>query len=122
MYSDSYHNGLTTVNTAGCAIGPNYFVRDVNTAAEQMFCDNDQLNTLAPTKQNLLCNGASARSVIFSHSDLSEQNHLNSKLTKQFSSPKFNYYMPDSNHYSLVLDLTNVSQQRWELSRKALFR
>ena len=34
------------------------------------FCDASNHNDLAPTKQNLLCQGRSAKDVIFSHSDL----------------------------------------------------
>ena len=41
-----------------------------NQSQDQMFCGEDQqLEVLAPTKQNLLCHGRSVRQVVAEHSD-----------------------------------------------------
>ena len=58
LYSDTYSVGEDIRRTYGCS-------EDSEAEEDNMFCDEGQtLNMLAPTKQNLLCAGRTARDVI----------------------------------------------------------
>ena len=69
LYSDKYHNGRDTLVTYGCKNRKNvtkYFIGDQSySTSEKIFCDDDEsLDMLAPTKQNLLCDGITARNIM----------------------------------------------------------
>ena len=87
IYKDQYRIGSETVQSYGCsrsnATSPLQYCRyqrceDViaktSSSQHQVFCAaGDSLDMLAPTKQNLLCNGQTTREIVFSHSDLSHK-------------------------------------------------
>ena len=146
VYKDMYRIGSEIVESYGCsrnnATSPLQYCRyqrcedmiaKSDDSHDQMFCDaGDSLDMLAPTKQNLLCNGETAREIIFSHPDLSEklaeksgssQSIRNeSKQGGIFSSPSFTYVVDGPSHYVLVLDQTRTMKIWWEEMRKSLFR
>ena len=114
IYREQFNNGTDTEETSGCS-------DDYDD--EEIFCDQlTNLNLLAPTKQNLLCHGESARKIIFSHPDFIKSNHINSSHSSAFTPPVFQYILPRTGHYSLVLDLSSGLQSSWQHVRKSVFR
>ena len=51
-----------------------------------------------------------------------EDNNVDAVLSREFQPPNFKYFVADTNHYSLVLDLNGLDQETWEKVRKSLFR
>ena len=114
LYKEEYWLGSQRVETQGCSGNIS--------SSSSMFCPpKATLDTLAPTKQNLLCRGQTARQIIFSSPELSQQNSLDYRETA-WSAPRITYILPGANHYNLVLDLSLPLQDRWDSIRKALFR
>ena len=114
VYPAEYRYGGHTVVTRGC--------EGETDSEDQMFCGGQaSLNTLAPTKQNLECRGETARQIIFSSQHLASQNSLDWSEAA-WAPPRVTYLVPGPNHYSLVLDLSQSLQDRWDPVRKSLFR
>ena len=114
VYKEEYRFGSGTVETVGCT-------GNVSLSSD-MFCPAQaELNKLAPTKQNLLCGGQTARQVVFSSASLSHLNSLDWRGS-HWTPPRFTYLLPGANHYNLLLDLSQPLQERWDPVRKALFR
>ena len=114
IYKEEYRFGSETVTSQGCS-------GDVSWSSE-MFCPaQTSLNTLAPTKQNLLCRGQTARQVIFSSPSMSRQNSVDWRES-DWAPPRLLYLLPAANHYNLLLDLSQPLQDQWLPVRKSLFR
>ena len=115
VYPAEFRYGGQTVQTRGCQGEADW--------EERMFCDGgDSLDLLAPTKQNIQCRGETARQVIFSSPHLATQNSLDWSQEATWAPPRVTYLLPGPNHYSLVLDLSQSLQDRWDPLRKSLFR
>ena len=114
VYPAEYRYGGQTVPTRGC--------EGEDESEDGMFCEGgDGLDSLAPTKQNLQCRGETARHIIFSSPHLAPSNSLDWSETA-WTPPRLTYLLPGPNHYSLVLDLSQSLQDRWDPVRKSLFR
>ena len=71
-------------------------------------------DALAPTKQNLLCNGQSPISII--------RSHLSDKQVRVFKSPKLEFVISHKTRFLLVLDRSMQAEQIWKHLHNALFR
>ena len=108
LYPASYMEGTKTVENSGCA---------ENT---EMFCTlGSHYNRIAPTKQNILCRGRSAREIILEGHDLQEDDdYINT-----FKVPSFRYVEQVESVFVLVLDISSSMElnNRWTYIKKALF-
>ena len=76
------------------------------------------------TKQNILCDGHSAREVIERQHKAKQQQQQAEPLSNGTSSIKFSYVRPLASSYRLLLDTSSYmgDNQRWEKVRRALHR
>ena len=122
VYTENYNAGQENVTTSGCEVESDN-KEILTTDSGEMFCGEGQsLNMMAPTKQNLLCHGQAARTLIFSHSDFTNKNSLDSSLSRDYQPPLVTLLVPDTSHYNLVLDLSHTEQAVWVAARKAVVR
>ena len=122
VYKESYNAGQDIITTSGCQVDSEDNAT-LTHDSDEMFCGEGQsLNMMAPTKQNLLCHGQAARSLIFSHPDFTKKNSLDSSLDKGYQPPLVTLLVPDTSHYTIVLDLSHAEQAVWVAARKAVVR
>ncbi|XP_023344491.1 calcium-activated chloride channel regulator 4A [Eurytemora carolleeae] len=132
IYRDEYFRLTSMIKTEGCVSG--------NTV-QQQYCvygsctptsstslsgiiiiincaERENLEILAPTKQNLVCGGKSARSIISNHPDLKQGQHKETG----YEAVRYEYVLPQTSVYTLVLDLSSGMQENWESIHKAILR
>ena len=100
VYPESYTTGDTTHNTTG--------------TCQDLFCPSQ--DKFAPTKQNIMCEGRSAMSVI-----TEQLKELPSNRTEVMSNMTVRYVTQSKSSYVLVLDLAH-SADRWRNIKRALYR
>ena len=122
IYPETYMEGNKTVRTLGCV------QRDPVCPLGKRY------NREAPTKQNLLCNGESAMETILNHSDFRVEwspvvedvktNDTGPVFAKIATYPTFDYIVPKSNRYVLLLDRTSMMgiKDRWTNIKRSFFR
>ena len=79
-------------------------------------------DALAPTKQNLLCNGQSPISIIRSHLSDKQEQISPTEHREMFKSPKLEYVISQKTRYLLVLDRSMQAEQIWKHLHNALYR
>lgn len=79
-------------------------------------------DALAPTKQNLLCNGQSPISIIRSQSSDKQEQIFPTEHREMFKSPKLEYVISQKTRYLLVLDRSMQAEQIWKHLHNALYR
>ena len=131
LYPAHYKEGNRTLDSKGC------LQRDPLCPLGQVY------NRDAPTKQNLLCQGESAIETVLNHPDFqvtwqttespSDQQNVTAfppstyvlpATVKVATDPTFDYIVPRSNRYVLLLDRTSMMgvNGRWTNIKRAFFR
>lgn len=104
-----------------------------------VLCEVEQYNRNAPSKQNILCFGKSAKEVMLAHPDFvpNQIKNFTDKIRNldsfdilgnqgEFVEPMFKFVLPSEKRYVLVIDMSQAmaraSNQRWEEIRNGLFR
>ncbi|CAL4148660.1 unnamed protein product, partial [Meganyctiphanes norvegica] len=91
---------------------------------ESVFCDPDEHNPEAPTKQNSQCHGRSAWEVIEQSDDFINVQNSTTNMTSTVIEPSITFVQPGSSRIFIAVEDTNVMelQRRWEFVRKAVRR
>ena len=112
-YPSQYSDGLKTINNSGCP--------------GQLLCPTANYDRLAPTKQNLLCNGRSALEIMLENPDMQELVEVEEGGRKVYSllaaprDPVFSYRRAGPTQYVLVVDQDQPSH-RWTHLKRALYQ
>ena len=112
-YPLHYSDGLKNLNNSGCP--------------GQLLCPTADYDRLAPTKQNLLCNGRSVLEVMLDNPDLQEVVEVEEGGRQVYSllaaprDPVFSYRRPGPTQYVLILDQDQPSH-RWTHLKRALYQ
>ena len=91
----------------------------------QAFCDTNDYDRDAPTKQNILCLRKSAIEVILAHRDFNRsQRETDADERPHFVEPTLKYVLASTKRYVLVVDVSQAMNvdNRWEVTRNAIFR
>ncbi|CAL4185666.1 unnamed protein product, partial [Meganyctiphanes norvegica] len=91
---------------------------------DSVFCNPDEHEPEAPTKQNSLCHGRSAWEVIKQSEDFKIVQNSASNMTSTVVEPSIKFVQPGSSRIFIAVEDTNVMemQRRWEFVRKAVRR